>query len=395
MDTIRKFIQFVKVDAQKREVWGIVTAEVPDKDDEVCDYAGSKPYYQAVIDEMGKASNGGNFFPLREMHGLTAAGKCVGFEFRDTDKEIFMGFKVVDDGAWKKVDEQVYTGFSQGGRLVGNMTPDPVFKGCKRYTANPSEVSLVDNPCLAAAHFAYVTKTGELELRKFQRTELPAWHDRVAALESQITLLKAGVVIMPTGATKRYAGKDLPSSSFAFIGKSNDPNTWKLPIDDAAAARRSLARCHQTSGISTGQKADVHARIVAACQKFGVNVEAEQKKTALVLEAFRKSVRIAVNRRVGKGLFSPRLLAADTDLGKLHKGMYAVSNMAFMLEDLAVQYYMNVQEQMWEEDDSEVPAMLQQLVEDFAATLIEMTDEETKEILAGVEAFASRAADRA
>ena len=34
-----KFIPFVKMDAQKQEVWGVVTAEVPDKEDEVCDYA--------------------------------------------------------------------------------------------------------------------------------------------------------------------------------------------------------------------------------------------------------------------------------------------------------------------------------------------------------------------
>src|SRR5579859_5379551 len=111
----KKFIPFVKVDAAKREVWGVVTAEVPDKEDEVCDYEGSKPFYQAVIAEMSKATDGKNIFPLREMHQLSAVGKGVGFEFRDDDKEIFMGFKVVDDGAWKKVDEGVYTGFSQGG----------------------------------------------------------------------------------------------------------------------------------------------------------------------------------------------------------------------------------------------------------------------------------------
>src|SRR5271154_258822 len=35
----RKGIFFSKVDEAKREVWGIVTAQLPDKDDEVCDYA--------------------------------------------------------------------------------------------------------------------------------------------------------------------------------------------------------------------------------------------------------------------------------------------------------------------------------------------------------------------
>src|SRR5208282_4385828 len=142
---LEKFIPFAKVDSTRREVWGIVTAEVPDKDDEVCDYDGSKPYYQAVIDEMGKATDGENYFPLRYMHQLEAIGKCIGFEFRDADKEIFMGFKVTSDQRWKDVEEKVLTGFSHGGSIV-DIRPDPKFEGCKRYIASPSEVSLVDNP---------------------------------------------------------------------------------------------------------------------------------------------------------------------------------------------------------------------------------------------------------
>lgn len=167
----RKFIPFIKVDEAKREVWGVVTAELPDKEDEVCDYAGSKPFYEAVIAEFSKATDGKNFFPLREMHQLSAVGKGIGFEFRDADREIFMGFKVVDDDAWKKVNESVYTGFSQGGNIVGDLVPDPTYKGCKRYVADPSEVSLVDNPCLGAAHFTYVKADGTVELRKFKKTE--------------------------------------------------------------------------------------------------------------------------------------------------------------------------------------------------------------------------------
>jgi len=200
MKTFKKFIPFAKVDATKREVWGIVTAELPDKEKEVCDYNKSKPFYEAVIAEMGKASNNKNFFPLREMHQLSAVGKCVGFEFRDEEKEIFMGFKVVDDDAWKKVDEGVYTGFSQGGRMVGELLPDPVFKGCMRYVANPSEVSVVDNPCLGAAHFAYVKADGSVEMRKLrssdeQEEEVPQSSgfsmSRVQTLEKELERYKA------------------------------------------------------------------------------------------------------------------------------------------------------------------------------------------------------------
>jgi hypothetical protein len=188
MKSFSKFIPFAKVDAARREVWGIVTAEVPDKDDEVCDYLLSKPYYQAVIDEMGKATAGENYFPLRYMHQLEAVGKCIGFDFRDADKEIFMGFKVVDDQAWQKVEERVLTGFSHGGKIVG-MHPDPKFEGCKRYVADPSEISLVDNPCLASAHFTHIKADGTVELCKFLRVE-PVAPGRLEAVERSLALLK-------------------------------------------------------------------------------------------------------------------------------------------------------------------------------------------------------------
>src|ERR1017187_9380819 len=201
---LKKFVPFIKVDETKRQVWGIVTAELPDKDNEVCDYTKSKPFYEAVIAEMAKATNGNNFFPLREMHQLKAAGKCVGFDFRDADKEIFMGFEVVDDEAWKKVQKNVYTGFSQGGSIVGEIMPDPHYDGCMRYVADPSEVSLVDNPCLGAAHIQYIKADGTTELRKL-RSE-PAVS--LSSLETLIKTKVAEALLLAKVATKRVAGED-------------------------------------------------------------------------------------------------------------------------------------------------------------------------------------------
>src|ERR1019366_1693577 len=126
MTDFKKCVPFVKTDNARHEVSGIVTAELPDKDDEVCDYDKSLPYYKAWISEFEKATDGKSSGNLREMHQLSAVGKGTGYEFRDAEKSIFMSFKVVDDDAWKKVSEGVYTGFSQGGRKVGDMPPDPV-----------------------------------------------------------------------------------------------------------------------------------------------------------------------------------------------------------------------------------------------------------------------------
>jgi hypothetical protein len=231
MADLLKFIPFSKVDAVKREVSGIVTAEQPDKDLEICDYEKSKPYYQKWSDEFKKSTDGASLGNLREMHQLSAVGKALDIHFDDTDKEIEMVFKVVDDEAWKKVEERVYTGFSQGGRKV-EQYQDPVNKRYQRYVANPSEISLVDNPCLPSAHFAYVKADGSIEMRKFLKVAVPEPDPRILALEEEVNLLKAANAAPVTAVikeeslakakTKRVAGKDLPASSFAYVGNADD-----------------------------------------------------------------------------------------------------------------------------------------------------------------------------
>lgn len=391
--TFKKFIPFVKVDSVRREVWGVVTAELPDKDDEVCDYEKSKPYYQAVIAEMSKATNGENFFPLREMHGLSAAGKCIGFDFRDQDREIYMGFKVVDDDAWKKVDERVYTGFSQGGRIVGSMVEDPVFKGCMRYTANPSEVSLVDNPCLGAAHFAYVKSDGMIEMRKFLKTEPVTNRGEVtgavlATLQRQIETLEK--TLLAKGKTKRVAGEDLPPSSFLIVGDENKTDTWHLPVKFSTEAktvrhlRNALARFDQLKGVSQDEKDKAWKKLVRLCEEHGIDVEEEKKLLAAIQAHLRKNARVLVNRlsrKVKGGNVGFTLATLDNDLGRLAKGMYEVSRLACLVQELSYMLYTVVGEEEWEEDrDSQLPELVEENINSLLDTLVQMVEEESEEI---------------
>lgn len=159
MDRFLKFFALTKVDEAQRIVYGLVTAEREDKEGETCHYDSTVPQYKAVNDEMGKATDGQNIMPLREMHQLKAIGAGKSIEFDDSTKEIRMSFKVVDDDAWKKVCEKVLTGFSQGGRYLKRWTEG----GKKYYTAEPGEVSLVDNPCLRGAVIEYAKADGTVE----------------------------------------------------------------------------------------------------------------------------------------------------------------------------------------------------------------------------------------
>jgi hypothetical protein len=180
MNNFRKFWPLIKVDEATHTVYGVVTAQRPDKDGEIMHYNSTVPYYKDLNEEFTKATDGKSIAPLREMHQLKAAGVGKSIDFRDPDTQIAMGFKVVDDDAWKKVKEGVYTGFSQGGAYVKTWRApytDPATNQTQEYTwytAKPGEISLVDSPCLKEARFELVKADGTKEERTFKKAEVAA-----------------------------------------------------------------------------------------------------------------------------------------------------------------------------------------------------------------------------
>ena len=158
-------IPITKVDAARRLVYGVATAEVADRAGEVCDYASTKPLYEKWSAAISASTGGKSLGNLRAMHGNVAAGKVTTLTFNDAAKQIEICAKVVDDAEWGKVAEGVYTGFSQGGTYARRWTDEA---GAKRYTADPHEISLVDLPCLAQARFEMIKADGSHEWRSFQ-----------------------------------------------------------------------------------------------------------------------------------------------------------------------------------------------------------------------------------
>ncbi|HEX9159828.1 MAG TPA: hypothetical protein VF835_06340, partial [Rhizomicrobium sp.] len=163
----RLFVPLTKVDVEKRLVYGTIAEEVPDKANEIMDYQSARPEFEAWSAEIAKASDGKSVGNLRAMHGHIAAGKLETIAFDDAGKRIECCGKVVDDAEWAKVLEGVYTGFSMGGQYVKRWkdADDPQLT---RYTPRPSEVSLVDSPCIPTATFEVVKEDGTVELRKFR-----------------------------------------------------------------------------------------------------------------------------------------------------------------------------------------------------------------------------------
>lgn len=191
---LQLFIPITKVDVARRLVYGTIAEEIPDRSGEIMDYETARPEFESWSAEIAKASSGKSAGNLRAMHGSVAAGRLDQILFDDVAKRISTVAKVVDDGEWKKVLEGVYTGFSMGGRYKKRWR-DTGRPELTRYTPEPMEVSLVDNPCIPSATFEVVKDDGSIELRKFRSLEkygarnsredlarLQAIHDTAVAL---------------------------------------------------------------------------------------------------------------------------------------------------------------------------------------------------------------------
>jgi hypothetical protein len=237
--SLKLFALLTKVDEAKREVIGRAVQEVPDRADEIFDYVTSKPYFEEWSKSFADDTAGKSLGNLRAMHGRVAAGKLTAIDFNDADKAIDIRAKVVDDAEWKKVLEGVYTGFSIGGSYVGDKKTEKLEGGreVKRYTAQPSEISLVDSPCIPSAKFFEVVKTdGAIAKVAFRppEYEIKGTDEEVGAFAKLLN--DAGLAIADAiTAVKAHVAKVAITTKAAAIAKS----MWN--VQDFASVLSSIA----------------------------------------------------------------------------------------------------------------------------------------------------------
>jgi len=181
---MKLFIPICKVDEAKRMVYGRATQELPDKVGEIFDYESSVPYFKKWSESVFKDSDGKSMGNVRSMHSKVAAGKLVNIDYKDDEKAIDVAAKIVDNNEWEKVLEGVHTGFSIGGDYIRKWadTEKPEFT---RFTADPSELSIVDRPCLGAAKFFEICKAdGTSEQKEFKKYEGEEIMDAFQAMQA-------------------------------------------------------------------------------------------------------------------------------------------------------------------------------------------------------------------
>lgn len=339
---LRKFVPITKVEEQADgtlHVYGLVTAEQPDRDKEVCDYAKTKPYYKATVDEMLKATDvpgmEPSIMPLREMHQLKAVGKGISIDFDDVAKTISMGFEVVDPEACRKVKKGVLPAFSQGGNYV-EIYKDPTYAGCKRYVADPGEVSLVDRGCLPAALISEIKQAGaQFEYHK--------------ANGAGMELRKFAMDPEPTDATGIIPAVEVP------------------PTKDKA---KNKAAIFQSLGTKQGA---LKAFYIASFAKDFTDADRTVIKAALGKN------KISVNEEAEKLSKAVEYLNAG---GELEKGMYEVSRMAQLIETLSYLQASVFYEAEYENDGSAQPAQMDELLTVAITVFTAMVAEETSELAA-------------
>lgn len=169
LETLRTigFAQLVKYNAATGEFEGVMASARPDKAKEAMNYQASKPYFKKWITTFAERTGNKSLGNVREMHDLKAAGKLTAVTFEDPRELIRVRGKVVDKQARAKCEEGVYTGLSIGGSYVGDPLPDPTDPTIMRYIANPTEVSLVDDPCNPDATFTLLGADGATKVMKF------------------------------------------------------------------------------------------------------------------------------------------------------------------------------------------------------------------------------------
>src|SRR3984893_5461237 len=127
---MRFYWPIAKVDRDVRMVWGYASTEAEDDQGEVIRRAALEA---ALADYM-------RFANIREMHQPSAVG--VATEAAVDDRGLYLGARILDVEAWRKVIEGVYKGFSIGGHVTAR---DPADRKIITGLAL-TEISVVDRP---------------------------------------------------------------------------------------------------------------------------------------------------------------------------------------------------------------------------------------------------------
>ncbi len=228
---MRFYWPIAKLDHAERMVWGYASTEAEDDQGEVI----RREALEAALADYMRFAN------IREMHRPSAVG--VATEAQVDDRGLYLGARIVDAEAWRKVIEGVYKGFSIGGRVTARDPADRnIITGLSL-----TEISVVDRPANPEAVF-------------------DCWKRAAAGSSADEN---AEDMTQPTEPTEPAAELCGGAVDCADPGYQADGRR-RYPIDTEAQIRAAWAYIHQPGNArhyTEGQLARIEARIVAAWQE--------------------------------------------------------------------------------------------------------------------------------
>ncbi len=96
------FVQFAKLDGERRLIHGRAVLGLPDRPQEVLDYDAAKPAFREWSKAYEDASDGLSRGDVRAMRSTLVAGRLVDLAFSDAGRTIDIVVKVVGDNEWQK-----------------------------------------------------------------------------------------------------------------------------------------------------------------------------------------------------------------------------------------------------------------------------------------------------
>lgn len=150
-----------KVNAEKRELWGMATTEALDMQREIVDYDASVRAFDKWTSQFEKMTKGKSLGNVREMHTSKAVGSLIAYQPDPEARGIWVGVKVSDsmegNDAWKKVQDGVLNGFSIGAPTAKRRIE---YYGAEKVNRvveyDLAELSLVDNPACPESFFEQI-----------------------------------------------------------------------------------------------------------------------------------------------------------------------------------------------------------------------------------------------
>lgn len=311
-------IPLVKYKEATGEFEGWATVEELDRSGEIIDLDKSWPYFEKWSQKFAKATDGESYGNVREQHDAKrAVGKltAISREIHDTGAAgIYVKGVIVDPIAKEKLAKRVLVGLSIGGKYV-EKSDDGV------YVADPSEVSVVDNPCVENAMITVVKADGSEEIGKAVGYNPPqgflcrahAFHDRKIDAKNCVMEFDEHDGVEKIARRSDSSPKE-GESKYGDVEYA-DPTNKKYPIDTAAHIRAAWNYINQEKNASKYSASDVAAikkRIIAAWKdKIDKDGPPSASSKAELSEDLKKSLYSVA--QLAYAIVSVQQIAADLD----------------------------------------------------------------------------------